>query len=446
MPGRRHPRSGATRKLAGAGAAGAAAVLAVAPMAHADAKPKPVSTTTDTGTDAGTARSQGTRVAKDVATPNYGLQKIRMGVQQKDGSWVPAGDTTAGTRLTIVETGDGVEGGSQTATCTTQASTAESGSTATWCTFSEFLARRPNAAVPPSSVPGDQIYVAEPGDTVTITQTSVEPGFVTDPVTQTVGPCENPEGQSGFCADAQQQVFNDAGLPPVAQNDAQTVTPGGTARIAVLGNDTTEGAPATIKIVQPPAHGTATVVDQAGATLRAGARAAQRASAAVIVYTPKAGFFGRDSLRYSLTTGNGTSTATVALRVAAPPTARDDAASTDAGTAVTVDVLANDHRNGGGALTVASVGDPGHGTARIRDGEVVYTPASGFSGTDTFTYVARNSLGSDTATVTVTVNGVANTGVASDDLIALGALLLVTGGAATVAGRRRYRARHASAV
>ena len=76
---------------------------------------------------------------------------------------------------------------------------------------------------------------------------------------------------------------------------------------------------------------------------------------------------------------------------------------------------------------------------------MVYTPDSGFTGTDTFTYVARTAYGTDTATVTVTVNGVANTGTQSGDLLGIAALLLVTGGAATLAGRRRRGAGHAGA-
>ena len=40
------------------------------------------------------------------------------------------------------------------------------------------------------------------------------------------------------------------------------------------------------------------------------------------------------------------------------------------------------------------------------DGSFTYTPDAGFSGTDTFSYQAANGAGTDTATVTITVNEV----------------------------------------
>jgi hypothetical protein len=86
-----------------------------------------------------------------------------------------------------------------------------------------------------------------------------------------------------------------------------------------------------------------------------------------------------------------------------PVTAVDDAAATSPGTPVDIDVLANDVSED--ELTVHAVGTPSSGTAAIRpDGTVRYTPAAGFTGTATFTYVARTATGmTDEATVTVTV-------------------------------------------
>src|SRR5207302_1926501 len=61
--------------------------------------------------------------------------------------------------------------------------------------------------------------------------------------------------------------------------------------------------------------------------------------------------------------------------------------------------------SGGGAWTFPS--DPAHGTLSLGpDGSFSYTPTAGFSGTDTFTYLAQDARGrsSSPATVTVTVN------------------------------------------
>lgn len=89
----------------------------------------------------------------------------------------------------------------------------------------------------------------------------------------------------------------------------------------------------------------------------------------------------------------------------AVPDARDDAAATDAATAVKVAVLANDADADGHSLALASVMQPANGTAVINaDGTITYTPNAGFSGTDGFSYTVKDPLGAtDAAKVTVTV-------------------------------------------
>jgi RHS repeat-associated protein len=88
------------------------------------------------------------------------------------------------------------------------------------------------------------------------------------------------------------------------------------------------------------------------------------------------------------------------------PVATDDTASTAFGTPVLIDVLSNDADPDGHALTLAAVGVPGHGAARIVGSRVEYTPAAGFSGRDTFSYSVNDGFGgAGTASVTVTVAG-----------------------------------------
>ena len=67
-------------------------------------------------------------------------------------------------------------------------------------------------------------------------------------------------------------------------------------------------------------------------------------------------------------------------------------------------VLGNDD-NGGAAITAALVKTTSHGTLSLSsNGAFTYTPNTGYSGTDTFTYQAVNSVGkSNVATVTLTV-------------------------------------------
>jgi PKD repeat protein len=98
-----------------------------------------------------------------------------------------------------------------------------------------------------------------------------------------------------------------------------------------------------------------------------------------------------------------------------PPTAADDAAEMDEDTAVTIDVLANDSDPDGDALAVASVTQGAHGTVSSDGSSVTYTPEAGWTGDDTFTYVATDgSLESNAATVTVTVREISNDVVVDD--------------------------------
>ncbi len=68
------------------------------------------------------------------------------------------------------------------------------------------------------------------------------------------------------------------------------------------------------------------------------------------------------------------------------------------------DVLANDTDPDGDPLTVTGVGAAVHGAAAVAAGKVTYTPSSGFSGTDSFTYsIADGNGGMASATVSVTI-------------------------------------------
>jgi hypothetical protein len=73
------------------------------------------------------------------------------------------------------------------------------------------------------------------------------------------------------------------------------------------------------------------------------------------------------------------------------PVANADSASTSIGSAVDINVLANDTDADGNSLSIASVTQPAHGTASINGTVVRYTPTAGFSGADAFAYTATRS-------------------------------------------------------
>jgi hypothetical protein len=90
-----------------------------------------------------------------------------------------------------------------------------------------------------------------------------------------------------------------------------------------------------------------------------------------------------------------------------PPLASDDATSTGLDLPVTVDVLGNDNDPDSDLLTIDSVTQGSNGSVVNNGTDVTYTPNSGWSGVDTFTYTVTDGNGEfDTATVTVDVNGI----------------------------------------
>ncbi len=89
-----------------------------------------------------------------------------------------------------------------------------------------------------------------------------------------------------------------------------------------------------------------------------------------------------------------------------PPVAQDDALTVAMDAAATIAVLANDSDPDGNTLTVAEVGTPAHGTASISGNAIIYTPAAGYAGSDSFSYTIDDGAGARaSARVTVTVQG-----------------------------------------
>ncbi len=110
-----------------------------------------------------------------------------------------------------------------------------------------------------------------------------------------------------------------------------------------------------------------------------------------------------DTYRGADTRRTATTTRVYGNRV---PVALDDAITVAMGAAATIGVLANDSDPDGNTLSIASVGTPSHGTATISGTSVVYTPGTGYAGSDSFTYTIDDGQGGRaTARVNVTVEG-----------------------------------------
>ncbi|WP_274876866.1 Ig-like domain-containing protein [Vibrio harveyi] len=195
---------------------------------------------------------------------------------------------------------------------------------------------------------------------------------------------------------------NDA---PVAVNDAVSTDEDTAVTIDVLANDSDpENDTLTITAASVPAEqGTVTIVD------------------GKLVFTPAENFNGDATISYTISDGQLTDDATVAITVNPvndAPVAVNDAVSTDEDTAVTIDVLANDRDPENDQLTITNASVPAEqGTVTIVDGKLVFTPAENFNGDATISYTISDGELSDDATVAVTVNPVNDAPVAVNDTV-----------------------------
>ncbi|HBN6281670.1 TPA: tandem-95 repeat protein, partial [Vibrio parahaemolyticus] len=129
-----------------------------------------------------------------------------------------------------------------------------------------------------------------------------------------------------------------------------------------------------------------------------------------VTYTPNDNYHGTDSFTYIVTSGGVSESAIVEVNVTPAndaPVAKDDIATTQEDTAVTIDVLPNDTDVDGDKLSIESVSVPKEqGTVEVVDGKLVFTPAENFNGDAEITYTVTDGELTDEAKVTVTVNPV----------------------------------------
>ncbi|WHT09186.1 tandem-95 repeat protein [Vibrio parahaemolyticus] len=165
--------------------------------------------------------------------------------------------------------------------------------------------------------------------------------------------------------------------------------------IKVLGNDTFEGNDKVVSLDtnNGPANGTVSVNPDGSVT-----------------YTPNDNYHGTDSFTYIVTSGGVSESTTVSVDVTPvndAPVAKDDIATTQEDTAVTIDVLPNDSDVDGDKLSIQSASAPeAQGKVEIVDGKLVFTPAENFNGDAEITYTVTDGELTDEAKVTVTVNPV----------------------------------------
>ncbi|MDF5069705.1 tandem-95 repeat protein [Vibrio parahaemolyticus] len=196
-------------------------------------------------------------------------------------------------------------------------------------------------------------------------------------------------------------------VAPVADivADKATVVEDTPTIIKVLGNDTFEGDGKVVSLDanNGPANGTVSINSDGSVT-----------------YTPNDNYVGKDTFTYIVTSGGVSESTTVEVNVTPvndAPVAKDDIATTQEDTAVTIDVLPNDTDVDGDKLSIESVSVPKEqGTVEVVDGKLVFTPAENFNGDAEITYTVTDGALTDQATVKVTVNAVNDTPVVESNI------------------------------
>lgn len=244
-----------------------------------------------------------------------------------------------------------------------------------------------------SSVLGSSSLTLAPGESRTTTLTVTSSSSAGDgfyPVTATAASGSySASGSVSYVVDNPVVAVNNA---PKAVNDSASTAYQTPVSINVLANDS----------------------DADGDTLTVTSLSGVNGSAVInangsITFTPASGFSGIETFNYTVSDGSASATATVSVNVATPvitnsaPTAINDSASTAYGSAVTINVLANDSDPDGDTLTVTSLSGVNGSAVINANGSIAFTPANGFSGTETFSYTITDGKASATATVSVNV-------------------------------------------
>ena len=202
-------------------------------------------------------------------------------------------------------------------------------------------------------------------------------------------------------------TVNPANDAPVASNDAISTQEDVPVSDNLAASDV-DGDALTYSVVAQPANGTVTITN---------------ASTGAYTYTPDANYNGADSFTFRANDGTTNSnTATVTINIGASndlPVASDDTLVTDEDLAGSASLSASDAD--GDALTYSIATQPANGTVTITDastGAYTYTPDADYNGADSFTFTANDGAGnSNAATISITINPVNDTPVASDDSI-----------------------------
>ncbi len=209
--------------------------------------------------------------------------------------------------------------------------------------------------------------------------------------------------------------------PPVANGASASTTEDTPVAVQLSGSDL-ESCDLTFSIVSSPSHGSLGPISNAPC-----ATGTPNTDAASVNYTPAPNFEGSDAFTFRVADGAAASapaTATITITGSNdPPSANDGSASTTTDTPTQIALTATDPETC--ELTFSIESGPSHGTlGPVVDGAcssgspnsdsatVLYTPDTGYEGSDSFRFSASDgTLTSNLATVSISVSQ-AGTGIA----------------------------------
>jgi uncharacterized lipoprotein NlpE involved in copper resistance len=192
-----------------------------------------------------------------------------------------------------------------------------------------------------------------------------------------------------------------ANSPPVA-SDGTLATDENKAADGTLKATDAEGNSLTFSVVSQPANGTVQLID---------------ASKGSYSYTPDKDFSGKDSFAFVANNGQADSNvATVSITVKktanSPPVASNGTLKTDENKAASGTLKATD--SDGNPLTFSIASRPSNGSLKLTDaskGSYTYTPDKGYSGKDSFAFLANDGQAdSNVATINITVKKAGSSG------------------------------------
>jgi hypothetical protein len=198
--------------------------------------------------------------------------------------------------------------------------------------------------------------------------------------------------ESTYSNEVSYSVPTVANQPPVAQGGTLNATEDLPATGTLRATDP-EGRTLTFTLVALPTKGVVTV---------------NNAATGAFTYTPNANVNGADTFSFKANDGvQDSNTASISVNIAGvndPPNAVSDQGMVTTGSSISINVLANDRDVDGDTLSIASVTQGKDGQTAISGAAVKYTPASTFSGTDSFSYTVTDGKGGNaTGTVTIQV-------------------------------------------